>query len=129
DLAGKIALYRRAWREAGHAGDGHVTLMLHAFLAGGRERAYATARDPLLRYFRSSVDITRGFAAAQGVRPEDLSAQDMEALLEHGLERYLRDGGLFGTPSDCRPMLERVREIGADEVAALVDFGTTVEDT
>jgi natural product biosynthesis luciferase-like monooxygenase protein len=131
DLAGKIRIYRDAWRGAGHDGHGHVTLMLHAFLAGDEDSAYATARDPLLRYFRSSVDIARGFAAAQGlaVRPEDLSEEDIQALLEHGLERYLRDGGLFGTPDSCAPVLERVRELGVDEVAALVDYGTPHEET
>ncbi len=105
--------------------------MLHAFLAEDADTAYATARPPLLRYFRSSVDISRGFAAAQGlsVRPEDLSEEDMQTLLEHGLERYLRHGGLFGTPDTCVPVLDMVRELGVDEVAALVDFGTSLEDT
>jgi natural product biosynthesis luciferase-like monooxygenase protein len=131
DLAGKIQVYRDAWRRAGHDGHGHVTLMLHAFLADDADQAYATARGPLLRYFRSSVDVARGFAVAQGlaVRPEDLSSEDIQALLEHGLERYLHSGGLFGTPQTCAGVLDRVRELGVDEVAALVDYGTSVEDT
>jgi natural product biosynthesis luciferase-like monooxygenase protein len=137
ELAEKIQIYRRAWREAGHDGggwagpDGHVTLMLHAFLADEAEAAYATARGPLLRYFRSSLDIARGFAVAQGmvVRPEDLSEEDIQALLEHGLDRYLHEGGLFGTPQTCAPVLEQVRALGVDEVAALIDYGTSVKDT
>jgi natural product biosynthesis luciferase-like monooxygenase protein len=131
DLAGKIRTYREAWRGAGHPGDGQVTLMLHAFLADEPGRAYETARGPLLRYFRSSVDVARGFAAAQGlaVRPADLSDQDLQALLEHGLERYLRHGGLFGTPQSCAGVLEQVRSVGVDEVAALVDYGTSVAET
>jgi len=131
DLADKIQVYRDAWSSAGHAGDGHVTLMLHTFLADDAERAYQTARGPLLRYFRSSVDVARGFATAQGlaVRPEDLSDADVRELLVRGLERYLHHGGLFGTPDTCAEVLERVRGIGVDEVAALVDFGTSLPDT
>jgi len=131
ELGAKIALYRRAWQDAGHDGEGHVTLMLHTFLADEAEPAYATARGPLLRYFRSSVELARGFAVAQGltVRPEDLSEADMQALLEHGLERYLRGAGLFGTPQACTEMLEQVRALGVDEVAALVDYGTPTQDT
>jgi natural product biosynthesis luciferase-like monooxygenase protein len=135
DLAGKIRIYREAWREAGHdrssGSDGHVTLMLHAFLADDEQAAYATARDPLLRYFRSSVDIARGFAVAQGlvVRPQDLSEEDIAPLLEHGLERYLQSGGLFGTPQTCAGVLEQLRELGVDEVAALVDYGTSRDQT
>ncbi|MGE5830647.1 MAG: MupA/Atu3671 family FMN-dependent luciferase-like monooxygenase, partial [Micromonosporaceae bacterium] len=131
DLVEKISLYRQSWRDAGHDGDGQVTLMLHAFLADDAEAAYARARDPLLGYFRSSVDVSRGFAAAQGlaVRPDDLSEADMQALLEHGLDRYFREGGLFGTPQTCTEVLDQVRQIGVDEIAALVDFGTSTEDT
>lgn len=132
DLADKVGLYREAWRDAGHApGDGHVTLMLHAFLADDVAAAHAQAREPLLSYFRSSVDITRGVIASLGlgVRPEDLSPADVDALLEHGLERYLSDGGLFGTVDSCAAMLERVRAAGVNEVAALIDFGVPVEAT
>jgi natural product biosynthesis luciferase-like monooxygenase protein/amino acid adenylation domain-containing protein len=130
DLADKIAVYRRAWRDAGHGpGQGHVTLMLHSFLAEREADAYATVEAPLLRYFRGSVDIVRGFTASQGidVRPEDLSEADLDALLRHGLERYLRDGGLFGSPDSCAAMVDRVRELGVDEVAALIDFGVPVD--
>jgi natural product biosynthesis luciferase-like monooxygenase protein len=131
DLVEKIDVYRDAWSSAGHAGDGHVTLMLHTFLADDAEQAYETARGPLLRYFRSSVDVARGFAVAQGsaVRPEDLSDADVRELLERGLERYLHHGGLFGTPDTCAEVLERIRGIGVDEVAALVDYGTSLQDT
>ena len=132
DLAYKVDLYRKAWREAGHGpGEGHVTLMLHAFLAQDVESAHAQAREPLLSYFRSSVDITRGFIAAQGlgIRMEDLAPADLQTLLEHGVERYLGDGGLFGTADSCMPMIERVRAAGVSEVAALIDFGVPVEAT
>ncbi|MGH3878566.1 MAG: MupA/Atu3671 family FMN-dependent luciferase-like monooxygenase [Actinophytocola sp.] len=131
DLAGKVKLYREAWRAAGHDGDGHVTLMLHTFLADDPDAALVQAREPLLSYFRSSVDIARGFAAGQGltIRPGELSEEDMSTLLEHGLERYLRDGALVGTPESCSPVVERVRELGVDEIAALVDFGVPVPET
>ncbi|HEX6869817.1 MAG TPA: MupA/Atu3671 family FMN-dependent luciferase-like monooxygenase, partial [Micromonosporaceae bacterium] len=131
DLVANIARYREAWRAAGHepGSTGHVTLMLHAFLADEQEQAYQIAREPLLRYFRSSVDISRGFAASQGldVRPEDLSEHDLRALLEHGLERYLHEGGLFGTPASCAGILSRLQQIGVDEIAALIDFGVPLD--
>ncbi len=130
DLASKVDVYRAAWGEAGHGpGEGHVTLMLHAFLAEDVESAHAQAREPLLSYFRSSVDITRGLIAAQGLDfwVEDLAPADLQTLLEHGVERYLSDGGLFGTADSCTPMIEQVRAIGVNEVAALIDFGVPVE--
>ncbi|HEU4405631.1 MAG TPA: MupA/Atu3671 family FMN-dependent luciferase-like monooxygenase [Polyangiaceae bacterium] len=131
DLAEKVAVYREAWRRAGRGpGRGHVTLMMHAFVGEGDEGARRTARGPLARYFRSSIDIFRGFAASQGLdlRPESLAPSDLDALVEHGLERYLEEGGLFGTPEGCEPMVERVRRLDVDEIAALVDFGVGVDE-
>ncbi len=56
ELAGKIAAYRQAWREAGHQGDGHVTLMLHTFVGGDLDEVRQTVRAPLLAYLKSSTD-------------------------------------------------------------------------
>lgn len=132
ELAEKVEIYREAWKAAGHdASGGHLTLMLHAFLGDDERAVRAEIREPLLQYFRSSVDITRGFAASQGldIDPDDLSAADLDALLEFGLERYLSDSGLFGTVDSCAAMVERVRAVGVDEVAALVDFGVPLAAT
>ena len=51
DLVANLAAYRAAYREAGHPGDGHVTLMLHTFVgrdvdAVKRPRARAVPRLP-----------------------------------------------------------------------------------
>ncbi|HEU4536954.1 MAG TPA: MupA/Atu3671 family FMN-dependent luciferase-like monooxygenase, partial [Polyangiaceae bacterium] len=101
ELGDKIALYREAFRRAGRGpGRGHVTLMLHALLGDDDAGARRAARGPLARYFRSSIDILRGFAASQGLdlRAGALSPGDVDALIEHGVGRYLDEGGLFGTP-------------------------------
>jgi natural product biosynthesis luciferase-like monooxygenase protein/amino acid adenylation domain-containing protein/non-ribosomal peptide synthase protein (TIGR01720 family) len=130
-LAEKVALYRETWRQHGHPGRGQVSLMLHAFLGAEASEAHRTVREPLLRYFRSSVDILSGFIASQGLKvdPRTLTPRDMDALLEHGLERYMQDGGLFGTPESSAPLIERVRRLDVDEVACLVDFGVGTEVT
>ncbi|WNG36527.1 amino acid adenylation domain-containing protein [Archangium violaceum] len=131
-LAEKVALYRETWRQHGHGpGRGHVSLMMHAFLGTNAEEVRRTVREPLLRYFRSSVDIFSGFAASQGLKVDvrTLTPQDMDALLEHGFERYLEAGGIFGTPESCEAIIERVRRLDVDEVACLVDFGTGTEAT
>jgi len=130
-LAEKVALYRETWRRHGHPGRGHVSLMMHAFLGTDVSEVRRAVREPLMSYFRSSVDISKGFAASQGLKmdPSTLSPRDMEAMLEHGFERHLEDGGLFGTPESCAPIVERVRRLDVDEVACLVDFGTSLEAT
>ena len=131
-LAEKVAIYREAWRRHGHGpGRGQVSLMMHAFLGADASEVRRAVREPLLRYFRSSVDIFSGFAASQGLKVDvrTLTPRDMDALLEHGFERYLEAGGLFGTPESCEPIVERVRRLDVDEVACLVDFGASTEAT
>ncbi|HWM88866.1 MAG TPA: MupA/Atu3671 family FMN-dependent luciferase-like monooxygenase, partial [Kofleriaceae bacterium] len=130
-LGDKIALYRRTWADAGHAGRGHVTLMMHAFLGDEVEAVRQVVRGPLLDYFRSSVDIFGAFAASQGLKVDvkQLSPADIDALVEHGFDRYFDTAGLFGTPESCAPVLEQLSALDVDEVACLIDFGVDVEET
>ncbi len=138
EVAAKIAAYRAAWREAGHPGDGHVTLMLHTFVGDDLEAVRETVRGPFCDYLRSSVDLIRkapsAFPTFGGPKAEadakadrrvaaELEGGGIEGLLQHAFDRYFETSGLFGTPADCLRMVERLRGIGVDEIACLIDFG------
>ena len=43
----------------------------------------------------------------------------MDAILAHAFERYFTTAGLFGTPETCLATVERLREMGVDEIACL----------
>ncbi len=143
EVAAKVRLYHEAWRKAGHPGRGHVTLMLHTFVGDDDDEVRERVRGPMKEYLRSSVDIIRQAAwsfptfvqrAAQGGRSpvevmdaEPLSAEELDALLEHAFNRYYGTSALFGTHERC---LQRVGEIGAagvDEIACLIDFGVDTD--
>ncbi|MDQ3702412.1 MAG: LLM class flavin-dependent oxidoreductase, partial [Chloroflexota bacterium] len=140
ELAQKLALYRRAWREGGHGpGEGHVSLMLHTFVGDDVDAVRETVRDPMKAYLRSSVDLIRAAAwsfptfktmsESSGQTPGeifDAAALDeaaMDALLDHAFERYFKTSGLFGTPETCLQLIDTLKAIGVDEVACLIDFG------
>jgi natural product biosynthesis luciferase-like monooxygenase protein len=138
EVSKKIALYRQAWTEAGHAGRGHVTLMLHTFVGESLESVKATVREPLIEYLRKSADLIKGYAWAfsafkhRSNSKEDidfsaLSKQEMDALLEHSFERYFETSGLFGTPEGCVKIIENLKTNDVDEVACLIDFGVDPE--
>lgn len=137
ELADKIAAYRDARREAGFAGDGHVSLMLHSFVAPDLAFVRETVRRPLIEYLRSSVSLVKQYAwsfpafkrregmdtSADSVDLQSLSTEEMDALLEHSFERYFDTSGLFGTPESCLALVDRIKAVGVDEVACLIDFG------
>jgi len=58
---------------------------------------------------------------------DDLSPEDMNALLDHAFERYFAAAGLFGTPESCLATVDRLRGMGVDEIACLIDFGVDSE--
>jgi acyl carrier protein len=125
EVAEKIAIYRDAWRKHAHDGDGHVTLMLHTFVGRDatavRERVY----EPFCNYLRSSVGLWRSLAQSMGqdVDSADFTENDMQELLARAFDRYFASSGLFGTPAACVQIVERLKAIGVDEVACLIDFG------
>ena len=141
ELSQKLAAYRSARREAGHAGDGHVTLMLHSFAGPDAEKVRETVREPMIAYLRTATSLVKQYAWAFPAfkrRPgmnelagqdalEALSPADMETLLSFAFDRYYETSGLFGTPESCMAMVEQVRAAGVDEIACLIDFGVAAD--
>jgi natural product biosynthesis luciferase-like monooxygenase protein len=139
DVATKLKLYREAWRKAGYAGNGHVTLMLHTFVGQDEDEVRETVRGPMKEYLRSSVDLIKQAAwsfptfvqrgAENGKSPveimdsQPLSDEEMDALLEHAFSRYYGTSALFGTPARCLELVDKLKAAGVDEIACLIDFG------
>lgn len=129
DIAGKIAIYREAWRKQGHAGTGHVTLMLHTFVSDDLEYVREKVKGPFTEYLRTSVDLIRNMASSLGndIDPKDWTEEDFKIVLDHGFDRYFVTSGLFGTPAMCLERIDQLKRVGVDEVACLIDFGVDFE--
>ncbi|NTX08406.1 MupA/Atu3671 family FMN-dependent luciferase-like monooxygenase [Myxococcus sp. CA040A] len=123
DLEKKLVLYRDAWRAAGHAGDGHVTLMLHTFIGEDAAKVRSVVEKPFRDYLRSSADLMRGLGQTLGVDLNTATEADLDRLAAQAFERYFETSGLFGTPRSVREQMERLRALGVDEVGCLIDFG------
>jgi natural product biosynthesis luciferase-like monooxygenase protein len=108
EVADKIAIYRKAWREHGHGPRaGQVTLMLHTFVERDMKLVREKVRVPFTDYLKTSVDLVQkassawSFAAFQkpsrtggedtSAKPDfnQLNPADMQAMLDHAFERYL----------------------------------------
>ncbi len=132
ELAAKIRVYRDAWRQAGHLppGEGRVTVMLHTFVGASREAVDAAVREPLSAYLKTSFGLLRSLAESAGLTqdPRQLSPAELDLLVARAYQRYVAAGaGLIGTPDSCAATVERLRLLGVDEVACLIDFGVPAE--
>jgi natural product biosynthesis luciferase-like monooxygenase protein len=130
ELGGKIAVYRTAWREHGHGpGDGHVSLMLHTFIGEDLDYVREKVRRPFINYLMSSVGLVRNMMRSMGndLDPEHFTEADLEQLLSQSFDRYFENSGLLGTPRQCLQMINRLKAVGVNEVACLIDFGVDVE--
>jgi len=141
ELAHKLAVYRQAWRAAGHPGEGRVTLMLHTFVGDDDAQVKAIVREPMKGYLRSSLDLVKQAAWSFPAfkhrvdKPGEMDAllsggltpDDFEALLEFSFERYYGTSGLFGTVASCAAIVAKVAAMGVDEIACLIDYGVPTD--
>jgi len=132
ELAAKIRVYRDAWRQAGQLlpGEGQVTVMLHTFVGASREAVDAAVREPLSAYLKTSFGLLRSLAESAGLKqdPRQLPPAELDLLVARAYQRYVAAGaGLIGTPDSCAATVERLRLLGVDEVACLIDFGVPAE--
>jgi natural product biosynthesis luciferase-like monooxygenase protein/amino acid adenylation domain-containing protein len=126
ELTEKIALYREALAQHGHpAQAGHVTVLVHTFLAETTEAAVQQARQPFYGYLKSSLGLVRNMAKSQGrqVDLERLSEEELHYLLADAYERIVQTGALIGTTESCAPLVATLAASGVDEIACLIDFG------
>ncbi|MBE9103496.1 LLM class flavin-dependent oxidoreductase [Nostoc cf. edaphicum LEGE 07299] len=130
ELEEKIAIYRQSWQEHGHGlGAGHVTLMIHTFVGEDIDVVREKVRQPFYQYLKSSLSLLNNLGKSLGhdINAENFTAQEQEQLLNYAFNRYFETSSLLGTPSTCLRMINRLKAIGVDEVACLIDFGVDVE--
>jgi natural product biosynthesis luciferase-like monooxygenase protein len=135
EAAEKARLYRSARARAGHdAAGGRVSLMIHTYVGNDEDRVRAQVERPLTEYLKSHLDLMKSMVQTLNL---DLAPEDLEdpRLADHlasfAFERYYRFGSLIGTPAKCAATVNRIKALGFDEVACLIDFGLdarTVEE-
>ena len=139
-LAKNIALYRREWTRSGHAGAGRVAVMLHTLIGDDELAVKEAVRGPMKAYLKGDLSLIRDAVwefpkfqemAEEGKTVDEfcahLSDQELSELLEFAFERSYAKRGLFGTRLRCLTLIDRLKEIGVDEIACLIDFGSPDE--
>ncbi len=123
ELAAKIDKYREALARNGHdASKGHVTILVHTYLGGDLQAAREKARGPLREYLRSYLDNSQKRLESQN-GSVDIAQEDIEYLLDKSFEDYVQGKALIGTPESCVAVVDKLRQIGVDEIGCFIDFG------
>jgi alkanesulfonate monooxygenase SsuD/methylene tetrahydromethanopterin reductase-like flavin-dependent oxidoreductase (luciferase family) len=119
-----IDSYRKAWKGAGHRGEGQVYLRVPAYLADTEQRARAELEHSLMGFFRYQAELGRDSARRAG---GEIAAQRMERV--ERLEALTFDEALAtqvicGTPDSFTARLREVQqEIGLDGILAELNCG------
>lgn len=138
----KVEAYRSAWKSAGHAGQGTITLMLHTLIGENMAQVESLVRGPMKAYLKSAMFLVKGaawnFPTFKKMSDETgksldeffetISDEDMDELLEFAFQRYFHSSGLFGTPDSALETVSQCLATGVDEIACLIDFGIDTRD-
>jgi alkanesulfonate monooxygenase SsuD/methylene tetrahydromethanopterin reductase-like flavin-dependent oxidoreductase (luciferase family) len=115
-----IGIYRQAWREAGHPGNGRVMLAFHLFCHENRDTAWQIAREPLHGYLHSLVEASSDWA---GMKSADYPGYDkiIDKLRRETIDTQVKSGSAWiGTPDDIIKAIEEYNEsVGGFESASL----------
>jgi natural product biosynthesis luciferase-like monooxygenase protein/amino acid adenylation domain-containing protein len=131
ELSERLAIYRQTLERNGHdPASGHCTLLLHTFVVPDLDEAREKARRPLHQYMKSSLGLMGNLVKKSSLKPVDfekLSDEDLEYFLSTAYNRYTETASLIGTPQSCVSVVDRLIEIGVDEIGCMVDFGIDTE--
>ncbi len=122
-----IPIYRKAWREAGHPGDGEVVIAFHMFCHLDTKLAREIPRKQFEDYFaalfESAGEWTKGTSSKDYKGYDESIARMKNFTLENQIESR---GALVGTPDEIKAIIHRLEDsVGKIELASLqIYFGT-----
>jgi alkanesulfonate monooxygenase SsuD/methylene tetrahydromethanopterin reductase-like flavin-dependent oxidoreductase (luciferase family) len=122
-----LAVYRQAWRDAGHPGTGEVMIAFHMLCDENGDRARALARPLIKQYMAAQIEAAAGWL--QGQQSKDYQGYDkmMQQMRTVDLDSMLASGGAWvGTPDDIREIIARVVDLsgGFEQASMQVNFVT-----
>ena len=124
ELAKKIKAYREARIQNGYEENaGKVTIMLHTYIGENINEVEKLVEKPFIEYLKSSIGLSKVIFEEAGLKEEDVAEDVKEMMLKSAFRRYYKTGSLIGTKSTCIKMIQKLKEIGVDEIACLIDFG------
>ncbi len=122
ELAYHIGEYRRAWREAGHAGEPEIGLRVPIYVAETEEKAYSDPREGAIFMAQRLGQRVLGYAE-YGATTGDWRTEG-ERVLDMDYDDWLRDKVAYGTPDVVAAKLRQLQEdLGLTHLIYEIDLG------
>ena len=119
-----LKAYRRAWREAGHAGDGSVSLRIPVYVAPTPAEAREAPRASIMHYFRRQAEQALAGADRAGGGLDARRRAQAERLAALTYEEVLDARVVFGTAERVAERLTALRDgLGLDCIAVELNSG------
>jgi alkanesulfonate monooxygenase SsuD/methylene tetrahydromethanopterin reductase-like flavin-dependent oxidoreductase (luciferase family) len=103
-----LRVYRQAWREAGHAGNGDVFLRIPIYVAETAERARSEPEASTMRSYRRLGETFGRSAGAAGTTADEERVERAQRLSAVSYDDLLRGRLAYGTPE---AVVERLRQL------------------
>ncbi|HTR83824.1 MAG TPA: LLM class flavin-dependent oxidoreductase [Reyranella sp.] len=127
ELAPLVRTYRKAWKEAGHPGNGQIFLRVPVYVADTEERAREEPRESILHLLRTIGARLEQSANASGAREIENRAARGAKMQSIEYDEVLKERMIVGTPSRVVDRLQQLQEeLGLDGILAELNPGSLI---
>jgi alkanesulfonate monooxygenase SsuD/methylene tetrahydromethanopterin reductase-like flavin-dependent oxidoreductase (luciferase family) len=127
DLIPNIEAYRKAWRQAGHPGNGSVTMRAPGYVAATAAAARAEVEASLIHFYRAQAALLADSLGRAGVDSGDKRAKSVERLKTITYDEALRGSVLIGTPDRVAEQIRALQvDLGLDGIMLETNCGGLV---
>jgi alkanesulfonate monooxygenase SsuD/methylene tetrahydromethanopterin reductase-like flavin-dependent oxidoreductase (luciferase family) len=124
ELRDNIKEYRKAWQEAGHPGEGSVSLRIPVYASETEEGAIEEPWESIHAYFSRMGNLYRESAGRAGIDATELREQRAERLAAMSYEQILETKVAFGTAEKLVDRFTHLKEeLGLNNVVAELNAG------
>lgn len=130
-LEKNIQLYRQSRLDHGHNPlQGIVSTMVHTYVGENNEEVKTKVKKPLHGFLNDYINQNETLNPFKDKNKivRDIIDNERETLLNYAFEKHFSQTSLMGSKQKCAAMVEKLHNLGVNEVACLIDFGLSQQD-
>tara|TARA_Y100001947_G_C10293691_1_gene284018 strand:- start:319 stop:1149 length:831 start_codon:yes stop_codon:yes gene_type:complete len=129
ELQKNVKEYRRAWNEAGHPGDGDVSLRIPVYAGETKQEALDEPFESIGGYFGRMGSLYRDQAGKSGLESTELASGRADQLAALSYDEMLKTKIAFGTAEGLIARFTQLKEeLGLDGVVAELNPGGLIPE-